>query len=99
MPSVDARESSRRLAGLITALNPGAPVAVVNARREVEYGLNFYLDEPISNYTRGEMPAEVHIAILQEGTEAAFRSQFANRQVSNIGFDSRQRLQIFWVRP
>ncbi len=99
MPWVDVKDSSRRLAVLLQGVNPTAKVAVVNARREIEYGLNFYLNRPIANYKRGEIPAGEHLAVAAADTEPEWRGQLGSRQVSHVGFDRRQKLDIYWVGP
>jgi len=99
MPSVDAKDSSRSLGELVAGVNPNASVAVVNARREVEYGLNFYLNRPIANYKRGEIPAGEHLAVAVADSEPSWRGQLGNRQVSRVGFDRRQKLELYWIGP
>ena len=55
-------------AGPRTAALPDAPhaVAVFQARRDVQFGLAFYLDERVSNYQENGVPAQAHLLVVQD---------------------------------
>ena len=63
---LDQKYSARTLAHELAAL-PDAPrtVAVFQARRDVQYGLSFYLNERVTNYQRSGVPAEAHLLVVQ----------------------------------
>lgn len=95
-PILDSQLSSRPLAHEITALHTGpAPVAVFNVSREVEYGLNFCLNQSIADYGRG-IPAADHLVVAPAGSSAALQ-QATGRRVSHIGEYAPQHLELFWV--
>lgn len=73
------------------------PVAVFNVKRDVEYGLNFYRNQPISRYERDGIPARKHVVIAKEGNEDAIRALVGDRQISTIGTFAPQHLQFFLV--
>jgi len=73
------------------------PVAVFNVKRDVEYGLNFYRNQPISRYERDGIPAGKHVVIAKEGNEEAVRALAGDRQISSIGTFPPQHLQFFLV--
>lgn len=63
---LDQKYSARTLARELVAL-PDAPraVAVYRARRDVQYGLGFYLNERVSNYQTSGVPADAHLLVVQ----------------------------------
>ncbi|MHB8301755.1 MAG: ArnT family glycosyltransferase [Acidobacteriaceae bacterium] len=63
---VDQKYSARTLAHELTAL-PDAPhlVAVYRARRDVQYGLAFYLNEQVPDYERNGIPDAAHLLVVQ----------------------------------
>ncbi|MGB6302270.1 MAG: glycosyltransferase family 39 protein, partial [Acidobacteriaceae bacterium] len=69
---LDQKYSARTLAHEISAL-PDAPhmVEVYQARRDVQYGLGFYLDERVSNYQRAGVPPEAHLLVVQDFSNQA----------------------------
>jgi len=78
------------------------PVAVFDARRDVEYGLGFYLDEPIDRYERGEVPVGEHILVTREGGHQAIaRLLGPNREVISFGSpfagSNPQHLEVLWI--
>lgn len=97
-PALDAKLSTRPLAAQITGMTPkGAPVAVFHASREVEYGIAFYLNQPVANYDRGEMPAGDHLVVARAGSSDALKGILGGRRLSKIGDYAAQDLELFWV--
>ncbi len=95
-PILDSRLSSRPLVHEITALHTGnAPVAVFQLSRELEYGLDFYLNRPIADYARG-IPTADHLVVAPAGSAAALQ-RATGRRVSHIGEYSPQHLELFWI--
>lgn len=79
---LDQKYSARTLAHELQAL-PDAPrkVAVFQARRDVQYGLAFYLNEPVPNYRESGVPNAAHLLVVRDYThpkkEAASRAEMA----------------------
>jgi len=79
------------------------PVAVFDTRRDVEYGLGFYLDERIARYERGEVPLVEHILVAREGEhDAISRLLGSDRKVVSFGSPfpqsmNPQRLEVLWI--
>ena len=79
------------------------PVAIFDARRDVEYGLGFYLDERIDRYERGEIPIGEHILVAREGEhDALFRLLGPNRKFETFGSPfpvsaNPQHLEVLWI--
>jgi hypothetical protein len=104
-----AAYSSRQVAGYIETIEREKlgtsfrPVAVFNTRRDVEYGLGFYLDERIERYERGELPTVEHLLVAREGQqEAIARLLGPNRKVISFGSPfpegmNTQRLEVLWI--
>lgn len=113
--ALDAAYSSRDVAALIQkaeqlhSLGLALPVAVFETRRDVEYGLGFYLDEPIERYERNEVPKTGHILVT---TEAASRQLFGKLPERNIRYLGKpgesplgkadrpldpQKLEVYWI--
>ncbi|HEY6249508.1 MAG TPA: glycosyltransferase family 39 protein [Candidatus Angelobacter sp.] len=73
------------------------PIAVFNVKRDVEYGLNFYRNQPIGRYERNEIPADAHVAIVREGNGPALQAAVGQRHTSLLGNFPPQHLQFFLV--
>jgi len=97
-PVIDEVSSARTVDAWLRELKaPKVPIAVFNVKRDVEYGLNFYRNEPISRYERNEIPAQSHIVIVKEGNAGAVQAVVGQRQVSRIGDFPPQHLEFFFV--
>lgn len=97
-PALDDAYSSRPIARELGRINTARmPVTVFKAKREIEYGLNFYLDHAIPRYERGEIPAAQHLVVAPTGLQAELQAQVPGRRVSRIGEFAPQHLQFFWV--
>jgi hypothetical protein len=95
---LDAKVSTRRLARQITQTIPeSAAVAAFHARREVIYGLSFYLNQPVASYDIGEFPTANHLVVAAQGAEEGLSQAVAGRRVSHVGSYPAQRLELFWV--
>src|SRR5215472_16549416 len=97
-PVIDEVSSARTVDARLRELKaPEVPIAVFNVKRDVEYGLNFYRNEPISRYERNEIPAQRHVVIVKEGNAGAVQAVVGQRQVSKIGDFPPQHLEFFLV--
>jgi hypothetical protein len=97
-PAIDAKNSERPVAQKLSEIAPSStPVAVANVSRVVEYGLNFYRNQPIANYDRGEVPMGTHIVVAKPGAEKAIESLAHGRQVTDVGGFKAQALEFYYV--
>jgi 4-amino-4-deoxy-L-arabinose transferase-like glycosyltransferase len=104
-----AAYSSRQVAAYIEKIERDQlnrafyPVAVLNARREVEYGLGFYLDENIERYERGEVPPIAHILVARQGEHEAISGRLGDRRrFISLGSPfppgmNPQGLEVLWI--
>lgn len=97
---IDLTQSSRSVDAALRSfgINSG-PIAILNVphQRELEYGLNFYRNQPIQLYGRDPIPEEIHVVIGKEGDLEAVQSSVGNRKVVSIGSFAFQRLEFFRV--
>jgi 4-amino-4-deoxy-L-arabinose transferase-like glycosyltransferase len=77
-PVVDATQSARPVAGQLAEVK--TPVAVFRVSRTVEYGLEFYRNQPIARYEGGKVPAEDHFLLAAKGREAELAVAFVKQQ-------------------
>lgn len=95
---VDLTQSARPVDAEMHKLGAGpGPIAVFNVRREVEYGLNFYRNQPILRYERDGIPAEDHVVIARSGSLAAIQALAEPRKITAIGAFAPQHLEFFRV--
>jgi 4-amino-4-deoxy-L-arabinose transferase-like glycosyltransferase len=80
------------------------PVAVLNVRRDVAYGLNFYRNQPIGYYEKegphdlpSGIPAGEHVVIARTGSEGAVQAWVGSRQIKRLGDFPPQHLEFFLV--
>ncbi len=98
-PVVDATQSERPVAHALDAAGvpPRETVATFKAKREVEYGLNWYRNQPISVYERLEIPKIEHVVVARTGSEPEMREILPGRDIRKIGEFPAQRLEFFQV--
>ena len=97
-PTLDASLSARPLAAEISKMENGnLPAAVFQVRRETEYGLQFYRNQPIARYEAGQIPAGEHILVAPQGMETQIMNQLRGRHVTYLGTFDAQRLDYYWV--
>jgi len=99
---LDLTQSSRSVDAALRSfgVNSG-PIAIFNVphQRELEYGLNFYRNQPIQLYGRDPIPEETHVVIAKQGDLDAVQSSVGNRKVVSVGSFAYQRLEFFKVLP
>lgn len=97
-PVIDEVNSARAVDASLTQLGVSSgPIAVFDVKRDIEYGLNFYRNEPISRYERDPIPPEAHVVIAREGNTDAVRAVLGNRQITKLGSFEPQHLDFFEV--
>jgi 4-amino-4-deoxy-L-arabinose transferase-like glycosyltransferase len=96
--TMDDANSARAVNAWLNRLGvPPGPVAVFNVKREVEYGLNFYRNAPVSRYERDGVPKETHLVVAREGETEKLRSQLPQRSIWQLGSFPPQHLEFFVV--
>jgi 4-amino-4-deoxy-L-arabinose transferase-like glycosyltransferase len=97
-PALDTTLSARPLANEISSLETKTlPLAVFHVSRETEYGLAFYRNQTIARYERDEVPADEHLVVAPEGSQATVAKEVAGRRVSYLGSFAPQGLDYYWV--
>ncbi|MGZ4814950.1 MAG: glycosyltransferase family 39 protein [Terriglobales bacterium] len=97
-PYIDAKDSQRPVAQALAAYaKPGTPVAVAGVSRTVEYGLDFYRNQPISNYDRAEFPVGDHIVVSKPGATQVIQAMSKRRKVVDLGGYKPQHLEFYAV--
>ncbi len=95
---IDQTQSARMVEVALERSGAGKePVAVFTVRRDLEYGLTFYRNQPISRYERDGIPAGEHLVVAKEGSADAVRALVGDRQVTAIGSFAPQHLEFFRV--
>jgi len=99
-PVIDRAQSARPVALALVQLDSrGAQLAAFNVTRELEYGLDFYRNQPLLRYERGEAPEGDHLVIARAGSEAQLEALLAPRRLSHVGGFAPQHLEFYWVSP
>jgi hypothetical protein len=100
-PLIDATQSQRPVAARMASLGveSNATVATFKARREVEYGIAWYRNQPIKAYERLEIPDAAHTVITRSGSESELRELLPGREVKRLGDYPPQGLEFFSVGP
>jgi 4-amino-4-deoxy-L-arabinose transferase-like glycosyltransferase len=96
--AVDSATSARTVDAQLTQAGVTAgPIAVLNVRRDVEYGLNFYRNQPISRYERDGVPPQSHVVIAKQGSAGAVQALVGDRKVLSVGVFPPQHLEFFRI--
>ncbi len=97
-PLIDRAQSARSVAGELQRLDTrGAPLAAFNVPRELEYGLDFYRNQPVMRYERHQVPGGDHLLIARSGSEPRLDPFLAGRRLSHVGGFPPQNLEFYWV--
>src|SRR5581483_6368366 len=85
-PLIDRTQSARPVANELSRLNTrSAQVAAFSITRETEYGLDFYRNQPLQRYERGEVPAGDHLLLSRSGSELQLVAFVNGRRLSHVG--------------
>lgn len=97
-PALDAALSARPLSNEISRMETKQlPLAVLQVKRETEYGLHFYRNQSISRYELGQVPDGEHIIVAPEGYRNRLASWVKGRRVSYLGDFPAQHVDYYWV--
>jgi len=97
-PAFDAKLSARPVAQELARIETKPErVAVLHVKRELEYGLNFYRNQPIASYDRAEIPVGEHLVVARSGSESELTELVGGRRVVRLGEFPPQQVEFFWV--
>jgi hypothetical protein len=97
-PAIDVTESARPVSAELAQLETAhTTVATYQVRRELEYGLNFYRNQAIASYDRGEIPTGDHLLVARQGSLEKLESLLPKRRFSRVGGFTQQGLEYYWV--
>jgi 4-amino-4-deoxy-L-arabinose transferase-like glycosyltransferase len=96
-PALDDATSTRPLAAQLAQTSSTLPVAVLHARREVEYGLHFYRNRPVLRYENGQVPAEEHLLVASEEARRDVIRILGPRQAFYLGNNADLHVDSFRV--
>lgn len=96
-PLLDQTLSARPVAAMLSQLSHEHLPVVALAPRELEYGLHFYRNQPITHFELGKAPAGEHLVVAPTGALHYIESDVPGRQVVLLGSFPPQRLDIFYV--
>jgi 4-amino-4-deoxy-L-arabinose transferase-like glycosyltransferase len=104
---LDQVNSARAVDASMTRVGvpPQMSIAVFSVKRDVEFGLNFYRNMPITRYDRDGgggrvvivVPEEQHVVIAREGNAYAVQAAVGQRHVLELGHFTPQHLEFFLV--
>jgi 4-amino-4-deoxy-L-arabinose transferase-like glycosyltransferase len=96
-PGLDYQVSARGTVREIRRLEPASvPVAVLGVDRELEYGLGFYLNQPIVHYGRDKAPAGDHLLISRFSPDET-AVPLPGRHLTVLGKLPGRQLILYWV--
>jgi 4-amino-4-deoxy-L-arabinose transferase-like glycosyltransferase len=99
-PVLDVEFSARPVARELHVLRPAkAPVAIFETDREIEYGLDFYLNEPVARYERGEVLQGDHLLVSRSGAREVLQERLPQLRFTRLGKFSGRDLEFYWVTP
>lgn len=97
-PSLDQTLSARPLAREIASVETRSlPLAVYGVRREIEYGLGFYRNQAVVRYERDRVPAEEHLLVASENSQAEVAKRLTDRRALLLGHYAPQHVDYYWV--
>jgi 4-amino-4-deoxy-L-arabinose transferase-like glycosyltransferase len=99
-PAIDATQSSRPVAELIQSfsLEP-VPVALFHTNRQLEYGLEFYLNRPALRVDDGRPLPDGHLLVAARSSGELLNALLHGRKVSFLTSIPAQKLDLYWVAP
>jgi 4-amino-4-deoxy-L-arabinose transferase-like glycosyltransferase len=90
--------SARAVSDALAQVSPrNLPVAAVLVSRELEFGLQFYRNQPIPRYELSHAPTGEHLVVAREGFQKAFARDVPGRKIVPLGNFPEQKLEFFYV--
>ena len=97
---LDLNYSARPLAREIQKADPTAPVvAEFDVRRDLVYGLAFYRDQPVVNYTTDGVPDGAHLVVFPTRDEPMLKNYLQGRFTQPLILYQAQGLSVYKVYP
>jgi 4-amino-4-deoxy-L-arabinose transferase-like glycosyltransferase len=97
---LDLNYSARPLAREIQQADPNVPVvAEFDVRRDLVYGLAFYRDQKIVNYTIDGVPAGEHLVVFPTRDEPLLENYLKGRLTQSLLLYQSQGLSVYKVYP
>lgn len=95
---LDLNYSARPLAEEIVRTAPGVQlVATAEIKRDMDYGLSFYRNQPMIHYSTDGVPDQEHVLVIRASDTAALERWLAGRIYQPIGLFETQGLAIYRV--
>ena len=95
---LDMNYSARPLAEEIVRGAPGIQlVATAEIKRDMDYGLSFYRNQPMIHYTTDGVPDQEHILVIRASDTDALQRWLAGRVYQPVGLFETQGLAIYRV--
>jgi 4-amino-4-deoxy-L-arabinose transferase-like glycosyltransferase len=96
--SIDQALTARPLAAEIASVETHQlPLAVYGVSREMEYGLAFYRNQPITRYEPGLVPPQEHLLVAPSDWKANVAKSTVGRRVLFLGIYAPQDVDYYWV--
>lgn len=90
--------SARAVSDALAQVSPrNLPVATVLVSRELEFGLQFYRDQPIPRFELGQAPVGEHLVVARAGFQKAFARDVPGRKIMQLGGFPEQKVEFFYV--
>ncbi len=97
---LDLNYSARPLAQEIQQLAPDVkPLAVEGVKRDMDYGLAFYRNEPLIHYSKDGVPAGEHLLVIRANDTAVLDHWLAGRVYKSLFLYDSQGLEVYRVDP
>ena len=95
---LDLNYSARPLAQEIERQAPGLrPLAIEGVRRDMDYGLAFYRNEPLIHYSKEGVPAEEHILVIRASDAGTLDHWLSGRVYKPLFLYDSQGLEVYRV--
>jgi 4-amino-4-deoxy-L-arabinose transferase-like glycosyltransferase len=96
-PAIDLAQSARPVAeSILSFSHEEVPIAIYKINRMQQYGLEFYLNRATQAYEKGNVPAEPHVLVAKQGSQAEVAGLIPGRRVSYLS-SPEQKLDLYWV--
>lgn len=97
-PALDATQSARPVAQVIQSLSQETvPIALFHTNRQLEYGLEFYLNRPAQSYDNGAVPHDAHVLVAAPNSAGQLSGLLSGRKIFFLTSLPAQKLELYWV--